>query len=68
VANPNSENQCFLCGKTASEVKKMIVGPEGCICDYCVATCYTIMANSGVDMDETVERVKTDIPTLRDGQ
>jgi ATP-dependent protease Clp ATPase subunit len=62
----NSEHKCSFCGKTVSEVKKMIVGGEGCICDYCVAMVYMFIEKDGVDMMRTSERVKRDLAKLED--
>jgi ATP-dependent Clp protease ATP-binding subunit ClpX len=28
---------CSFCGKNRREVKRLIVGPENCICDECVS-------------------------------
>lgn len=43
------------------EVKRMIVGAEGCICDYCVAMCFAIMMNQGEDMMQVLEKVKSEL-------
>ena len=64
MANP--EHKCSFCGKTVSEVKKMIIGAEGCICDYCVAMHYVILEKGGMDMLRTSERVKSDLTKLED--
>ncbi len=37
-------NHCAFCGKSESDVKKMLVGPDGvCICDECVETCSALL-------------------------
>ncbi len=36
--------RCSFCGKTQSQVKRLIVGPDVYICDECVALCQEIMA------------------------
>ena len=35
--------KCSFCGKTRSEVKKLIRGINGNICDNCISICYTIL-------------------------
>lgn len=35
-----SKLHCSFCGKTASEVKKLIEGPDVHICDNCIDVCY----------------------------
>jgi hypothetical protein len=36
--------RCSFCGKTQTEVKKLIAGPGVFICDECVALCLPIIA------------------------
>ncbi len=36
--------RCSFCGKTQSQVKRLIVGPDVYICDECVALCQEIMS------------------------
>ncbi|HWG95607.1 MAG TPA: ClpX C4-type zinc finger protein [Nitrospira sp.] len=38
---------CSFCGKSASEVSKLVAGPKVYICDACVATASRIMSDSG---------------------
>jgi hypothetical protein len=38
--------QCSFCGKTQSEVRQMIVGPPGHICNECVGICVEIIADA----------------------
>ncbi|MCD8118729.1 MAG: ATP-dependent Clp protease ATP-binding subunit ClpX [Lachnospiraceae bacterium] len=36
--------RCSFCGRTTSEVNRMIAGPEGLfICDYCVSQCMSVI-------------------------
>jgi hypothetical protein len=37
--------QCSFCGKAQSEVRQMIVGPPGHICNECVGICVEIIAD-----------------------
>ena len=37
------EAVCFMCGRPAAEVKKLIVGTQGCICITCVRDCWSIV-------------------------
>lgn len=38
---------CSFCGKSASEVSKLVAGPKVYICDACVAMASRIMSDSG---------------------
>ena len=37
---------CSFCGKSATEVAKLVAGPKVCICDACAATAIQIMRDS----------------------
>lgn len=39
--NPNLK--CSFCGKTQDQVKKLIAGPDVCICDECIELCNEIL-------------------------
>ena len=39
----NDELVCSFCGKTGSEVKRIIIGPDVYICDECVSLCSEIL-------------------------
>lgn len=39
----NGEPVCSFCGKTSSEVRKIIVGPNVYICNECVETCMNLI-------------------------
>lgn len=44
--------RCSFCGKTQSEVKKIIAGPSGVyICDECVELCNDILGDSPIESD-----------------
>lgn len=59
MAKPTRMTLCSFCGKSQSEVKKIIAGPGVHICDACVNVCKTII-------DREVKQPATDIkPTFR---
>lgn len=37
---------CSFCGKAQQDVKKLIAGQNGFICNECVAVCATMMADA----------------------
>ena len=41
--NENHELVCSFCGKTSSQVKKIIVGPDVAICNECIELCESLM-------------------------
>jgi len=43
MAKPSRMTLCSFCGKSQSEVKKLIAGPGVFICDSCVSLCKTII-------------------------
>jgi hypothetical protein len=45
--------KCSFCGKSQTQVKKLIAGPSVHICNECVALCDDILAEEGVTRDET---------------
>ncbi len=51
---------CSFCGKSQSEVRKLIAGPSVYVCDECVDLCNDIikeeLANEGEDQESTIER------------
>ncbi len=40
--------RCSFCGKSESEVKKLVVGPMVCICNECVTICNQVIAEAEV--------------------
>lgn len=40
---------CSFCGKSEREVQSIVEGPSVYICDECVAFCYTILRERGVE-------------------
>ena len=43
MARPSNLTLCSFCGKSHSEVKKLIQGPGVYICDSCVLLCKTVL-------------------------
>jgi len=43
MARPNNLTMCSFCGKSHSEVRKLIAGPGVYICDSCIAVCKGIL-------------------------
>ena len=41
IDEPNLK--CSFCGKTQDQVKKLIAGPDVCICDECIELCKEIL-------------------------
>jgi hypothetical protein len=44
---PSDENCCSWCGKPEPQVKTLIAGAGGFICDGCVAMCNDVLAAEG---------------------
>lgn len=40
--------RCSLCGKRSEDVRKLIGGPHGAICNECVLICYDILRRDGM--------------------
>jgi ATP-dependent Clp protease ATP-binding subunit ClpX len=51
--------KCSFCGKTESEVSKLVAGPKVYICDQCVATAARMMKD---DDSSNATLVKQPIP------
>ncbi|CAK7054549.1 MAG: ATP-dependent Clp protease ATP-binding subunit ClpX [Eubacterium sp.] len=50
---------CSFCGKSQSQVKRMVAGPGVYICDECVALCEEIITNDYVPKEIDFENVPT---------
>ena len=61
------EMHCSFCGKSRSQVNKLIQGPGGvCICDECVSTCSDMIDESlGFDEESEIE-THSDEPVIKD--
>ena len=45
------ENSCSFCGQPKSKVEKLVAGQDGAnICNRCVALCYDVLRQEGVDI------------------
>ncbi|MBQ7287890.1 MAG: ATP-dependent protease ATP-binding subunit ClpX [Candidatus Gastranaerophilales bacterium] len=65
MAKPTDPNlKCSFCGKTQDQVKKLIAGPDVCICDECIELCNEILDeelfNFKQEEKEATEEVKVD--------
>jgi len=43
VARPNNITMCSFCGKSHTEVRKLIAGPDVYICDNCIILCKNVL-------------------------
>ena len=43
MARPTQLTMCSFCGKSHSEVRKLIAGPQVYICDSCVLVCKSVL-------------------------
>lgn len=46
---------CSFCGKNATEVKKLIAGPDVYICDECIDLCHGILKGGPVQQGDAIE-------------
>ncbi len=45
--------ECSFCGKNENEVRNLIEGQQGCICNECVAACSVLFDQSGDEEEVT---------------
>ncbi len=46
------EASCSFCGQPASKIEKLLAGQDAArICNRCIAFCYDVLRQEGVDMD-----------------
>ncbi len=57
--NDSQEFRCSFCGRTSSEVDRMIVGPNVFICNECVEACAEILENEQSHEIPEMEKVPT---------
>ncbi|MDE0825503.1 MAG: ATP-dependent Clp protease ATP-binding subunit ClpX [Akkermansiaceae bacterium] len=62
MARASNLTMCSFCGKSHSEVKKLIAGPGVYICNECIEVCSTILEKELTD-DGTSELSRSAIPT-----
>ena len=55
---------CSFCGKKQQEVKRLILGPTGNICDACVEVCHGIVAEDQVSEAPVKSEPLPDFGTL----
>src|SRR3989442_14396583 len=55
---------CSFCGKSQHEVRKLIAGPSGFICDECIELCNDIIREESA-ADKGGKPAKSDLPTPR---
>src|SRR5437762_12184118 len=55
---------CSFCGKSQHEVRKLIAGPSGFICDDCTELCNDIIREETAS-DKRGKGAKSDLPTPR---
>ena len=58
-----AKKKCNLCGRTDSEVRLLITGVDGCICDECAAQAYQIAIANGYGPD--AKKPEPDFKTKR---
>lgn len=58
--NDDPNLKCSFCGKTQDQVKKLIAGPDVCICDECIELCNEILDEElfNVKQDEKVSDIE----------
>jgi ATP-dependent Clp protease ATP-binding subunit ClpX len=64
MARANNLTMCSFCGKSHSEVKKLIAGPGVYICNECIDVCSTILRKELAGQSEPTKEVST---LLEDG-
>ena len=67
MAKPTDPNlKCSFCGKTQDQVKKLIAGPDVCICDECIELCNEILDEElfNIKQDEKEKEEETDIAQI----
>ena len=57
MARANNLTMCSFCGKSHSEVKKLIAGPGVYICNECIDVCSTILRKELAGQTEVTEEV-----------
>ena len=57
--------KCSFCGKTQDQVKKLIAGPDVCICDECIELCNEILDEELFNVKQEEKVFITTIKELR---
>lgn len=67
MANSSSELTCSFCGKSHTEVSKLIAGPQAYICDSCVNVCKNILEKKiGKDAEEVLDLRPMGLQEMKD--
>lgn len=67
MAKPSNLTMCSFCGKSHSEVRKLIAGPGVYICNECITVCATILEKElgAESIEESAELVQAAIEDLK---
>ena len=50
---------CSFCGRAQNEVKKMVAGYKGIICDECISVCMAVFLRQGNELfDEVIAKAR----------
>jgi ATP-dependent Clp protease ATP-binding subunit ClpX len=63
MARPSKLSLCSFCGKSDSEVRKLIAGPGVCICDACVELCIDILDRELAEEQSSSPPLKIPLPS-----
>jgi len=71
MARASNLTMCSFCGKSHSEVKKLIAGPGVYICNECIDVCSTILKKELAGQDQTIQETSPsdlaeEVPTPAD--
>lgn len=61
----NNELKCSFCGKSQSQVRRLVAGPNVFICDECIEMCMDIIKDDIMDHEKTGEDFKFELPKPR---
>jgi len=64
MANKKQTAKCSFCGKSDSEVKQLIAGPNVFICDECVGACDSLIEHMEADPAEVLSAAPENINVL----
>jgi ATP-dependent Clp protease ATP-binding subunit ClpX len=62
MARPTNITLCSFCGKSHSEVKKLIAGPGVYICDNCVVLCKSVLDKELITQPKKSQKPKFTVP------
>ncbi len=54
--------RCSFCGRTQSQVKRLVAGPGVYICDECIELCFDILEEEGVDEEKSPKKNSSKVP------